>query len=187
MTPLFRTTILLVLFIFASLTSMTVQARDKAVQQWVQTKRSTISINRELPKGFSEQVSVNNLSSDIRFDPRELRDSQIMFGANFTPVTPPNGRALDEKEQAMTAGFFQSKEIKQTDDNAFEMTGTFSMGGKSHDLTIPFTVTYGGLRETKPVLVFNGTFSAALAQMAPGMGFPKFIPVAFSIETVAGP
>ena len=164
------------------------QATDKAVQQWTQTKRADIAVRTDGIGGeyYVGKVDVQNISSDIRFDPRELDDSRISFGASFIPAAPP--RLLDQDDAAKAAAMlFESTEIKQTGDNTFQVTGTVYMNGRQLLATFPMTIAYAGQQQGQPALTFSGELVAPVGQMAPELGLPKFMPIRFALETTPAP
>lgn len=163
------------------------QAKNDTVQQWMQTKRAEIAARTDGIGGkfFVDKVEVKNVSSDIRFDPRELDDSRISFAATFVPVAPK--RELDQDALNASAMMFESTEIKKTDDSTFLVTGTVHMNGRQLRATFPMTIAYSGEQKGQPALTFSGDLTVPVGQMAPDLGLPKFLPIRFAIETVAAP
>lgn len=165
------------------------QAKDDVVQQWMQTKRVTMAINQKWPTGqvFADQVNITNIASDIRFDPRNLDDSIVIFGASFLPVKLPGNRAVDEDAQRAASMLFQSDKIRQTGDTTFDVTGYVKMNERTQPVLFPMTVAYGGAQQGQPTLVFSGQMNAPIGQLAPELGLPKYLPITFAFETTAAP
>ncbi len=163
-------------------------AKDSGVQQWMQTSRATITINPKLPAGdvYADKIAISNVASDIRFDPRNLKDSRLMFGATFMPADPSSSVAR-KIEPADGSGFFESQSIKQTSDTTFDVVGQFKMGNYTQPLSFPLTVSYAGNSAGQPVLVFSGEFTPPLGTMMPALGVSRYVPLAFSIETAPAP
>lgn len=163
-------------------------AKTDGVQRWAQSK----AVMEVDPKGLAGpaaagQVNITDISSDIRFDPRELDDSSIAFSATILPTRLPGRRTIDERAQRAAAAVFQSEKIRQRDETTFEVIGFFKMNNVARQVIFPLTVSYGGTAQDAPALVFDAAFAAPVGKMAPELGLPVYLPLRLSITAVPAP
>lgn len=161
------------------------RSAEKLAQHWAQSPRTAIAVNQQDQRAAPAigKVTVSNVTTDIRFDPRDLRSSSFLMGATFLPNQLPGGQTLSHDELMRAgSGMFFSKEIKKKKDNQFEATGVFKLNGREQPMVIPLFVTFDK-NSTKPRLIFTGTFDAPIGQMVPNFGLPTVIPMQFYIDT----
>ena len=166
------------------------QARSaRMVQPWTPTAASVLKADSGFPAGAiaQERMTIENFAPDIRFDPRDLDNSVIVFSASFMPRELPGRRAIDDDIRAQAQASFQSTKIQKKDDNTFEVHGFFRMNGQERQLIFKMNVIPAPAQNQQPALIFSGQFNAPVGNMASHFGLPAQIPVAFHVETVAAP
>lgn len=165
------------------------QAKNDAVQQWIQTERVNIAIRTDVPAGdiFADKIKVDHIATNIRFDPRDLDASSIGFGASFIPVDPPGKRKVDEDTLRASAMRFESESIRSTGDTTFDVVGIVYMNTAQQRVQFPLTIAYGGVQQQQPVLIFSGDMNLPAGQLAPQLGLPKYLLIRFAFETIASP
>lgn len=159
---------------------------DRMVQVWTPTAASVLKADTRLPTGdvLTGKLDIQNFAPDIRFDPRDLENSVILFSASFMPIDPPGHQLRDDAIAAQAASVFESIKIQEKDDNTFEVHGFFRMNGQQRQLIFTMSVVPRARKDQRPALVFSGQFNAPVGNMAPQLGLPAQIPVVFHIETV---
>lgn len=174
------------LLITVSITTQ-IHARETAVQQW-KGAAAKLQVNTTFPTGeyAAPKVQIQNFTPDFRFDPRDLKNSQMMFTASFMPVELPGNRAIDDDIRAAAFATFTSTSMRQLrGDNDFEALGKLAMNGREIQILFPFTVTAGTSAAT-PRLVFTSTFNAPVGTLAPQLGLQQ-LPLVMHVEAVPFP